>query len=615
MTEILRLEITSFGALSGKTAEFHSGLNDIVLPNESGKSTVTDFIIFILYGFVKTAAKRVALEDNLLKKYLPWDGGTELSGAMELNIDGSRVRVERRQNDGRKNTVQMYDAGGAPIAFEDSPGRHIFGVDRETFVRTYLIRQTDIRFDSTDGLVSALKNLVTTGDEDFSFESAMEILRKKHRAYRHIGRNGGRMFELQRQITETQLELGSLHAQMSQIGDLTSGSDKQQLEQCEKRLESLAGQLELARGADAYRRMKEITDAKSELDSVSAALSELVPQETDGEYERRLSEAQAEKQRILNAKPRSFALPLMLSGAACMLLSALGAVFAPLLAFAAAGAVLLVLGLLRLKKERAYSLARTAAEKRVSSAAAECDAENQRRKTEYEKQRAVLAERKENAQRRYDRLVRGTDVEALAAAARQGSELTAEQVNEQIAAQEHRKSELTSRISENAERARRYNELARRAFYLESQLPELKEKLERAEYADRVYTLAEAALDKAHGVISNMYAPILTECAGAPLSALTDGRYCEVFLDRDFELRVKTRDGLYPLGYFSRGTADSVYFSMRMSVCDLISDKKNLPLVMDDPFWSLDDRRLENAKKYVENAAKERQIILFSARK
>ena len=42
------------------------------------------------------------LEENLLKKYLPWQGEAILSGAMELTLDGKPIRIERIQNDGRK---------------------------------------------------------------------------------------------------------------------------------------------------------------------------------------------------------------------------------------------------------------------------------------------------------------------------------------------------------------------------------------------------------------------------------------------------------------------------------------------------------------------------------
>ena len=112
-----------------------------------------------------------------------------------------------------------------------------------------------------------------------------------------------------------------------------------------------------------------------------------------------------------------------------------------------------------------------------------------------------------------------------------------------------------------------------------------------------------------------MYSPILTECAGIPLSEITDGKYESVMLDREFNLRVKSGGAMYELGYFSRGTADAVYFAMRTAVSDLISGKRNLPLIMDDPFWSFDDKRLENARRFTEKAAENRQIIIFSARK
>lgn len=234
MTVIKSLEIISFGKFRNFTLNLKPGLNELVHENEYGKSTITDFIMFMLYGFTKTTSKKLPLEENLLKKYLPWQGEAILSGAMELTQNGKLIRIERMQNDGRKKLVVMRDSGGEELPISDSPGKMLFGVDRETFERTFLIRQTDIKFSGTGGLESALKNLVTTGDEGTSYESAAEALRRKHSKYRHTGRQSGRIFDIQK-------ELGELSVTISQLeSELTSLSDAQnELFELEKAVASL----------------------------------------------------------------------------------------------------------------------------------------------------------------------------------------------------------------------------------------------------------------------------------------------------------------------------------------------------------------------------------------
>ena len=46
---IKKLEITSFGCLKNKILNPSEGINDIVAPNESGKSTLAAFIKFIFF--------------------------------------------------------------------------------------------------------------------------------------------------------------------------------------------------------------------------------------------------------------------------------------------------------------------------------------------------------------------------------------------------------------------------------------------------------------------------------------------------------------------------------------------------------------------------------------
>ena len=189
------------------------------------------------------------------------------------------------------------------------------------------------------------------------------------------------------------------------------------------------------------------------------------------------------------------------------------------------------------------------------------------------------------------------------------------QVNQALLKITEDKSRAIEKIKELSAKGKKYAELSLGLVETKQKEKELNSELENALYNDRVLNTAREALDEAYRYISDMYSPILTECARQPLTEITDGRYDSVMLDRGFNLRVKSGGSMHELGYFSRGTADAVYFAMRTAVSDLISGRQNLPLIMDDPFWSLDDKRLENARRFTEKAAKNRQIIIFSARK
>ena len=63
----------SFGKLENESLSFHSGLNVIYAPNESGKSTWCAFIRAMLYGVDSAERARAGyLPDKL--RYAPWSG-------------------------------------------------------------------------------------------------------------------------------------------------------------------------------------------------------------------------------------------------------------------------------------------------------------------------------------------------------------------------------------------------------------------------------------------------------------------------------------------------------------------------------------------------------------
>ena len=102
------------------------------------------------------------------------------------------------------------------------------------------------------------------------------------------------------------------------------------------------------------------------------------------------------------------------------------------------------------------------------------------------------------------------------------------------------------------------------------------------------------------------------ENASYILSRLTGGRYTRIAIDERRQIRVECESGLLGIDQISAGTADQVYFAMRLAAGELMSGE-NLPLIMDDPFRNFDDERLEAALKYLEEG--QRQVILFTGQK
>ena len=179
MTVIKQLELTAFGKFTDYTVTLDEGINEFIRENEWGKSTLCDFILFMLYGIKAVNKKTVGLDEKPLEKYLPWADGSRIAGAMEIEQDGTLYRIERSVS--AKGTAKIRVYKGAQECDIKEPGLEFFGVDKQTFIRTFLVRQTDIKFSKTADVESALTNLVTSGDEDVSFDAAMKKLEEMQR--------------------------------------------------------------------------------------------------------------------------------------------------------------------------------------------------------------------------------------------------------------------------------------------------------------------------------------------------------------------------------------------------------------------------------------------------
>ena len=141
---------------------------------------------------------------------------------------------------------------------------------------------------------------------------------------------------------------------------------------------------------------------------------------------------------------------------------------------------------------------------------------------------------------------------------------------------------------------------------------EQREKLE-GEYA--ALQMALEALDAANTTLQSRFSPELGRRAAEIFSDLTGGRYGGVVLDRSFHLSAEPAgDGVYrDAELLSAGALDQLYLAVRLAICDLVlPPEKQVPIVLDDALANFDDDRCAAALRYLKEAARERQILLFT---
>jgi uncharacterized protein YhaN len=99
------------------------------------------------------------------------------------------------------------------------------------------------------------------------------------------------------------------------------------------------------------------------------------------------------------------------------------------------------------------------------------------------------------------------------------------------------------------------------------------------------------------------------------LADVTGGRYRRVRVDDktlDIEVLAPERNDWVPVSGLSQGTLDLVYLTARLGLVRLVTGDRRPPLVLDDPFVTLDDVRASRTLSLLKRVANDFQIIYLT---
>jgi DNA repair exonuclease SbcCD ATPase subunit len=132
---------------------------------------------------------------------------------------------------------------------------------------------------------------------------------------------------------------------------------------------------------------------------------------------------------------------------------------------------------------------------------------------------------------------------------------------------------------------------------------------------DRIVVLRKSInlLADAVDEFSRSHLVTLNAEAGKMFGKITGGRYTEIKLDENMAPSIQVDGRRWtPVDHFSRGTVDAIYLALRMALAKVRDDGRSLPLMLDDPFVHLDQKRLAKTLNLVDLASADGQLILFS---
>ena len=184
-----KIHIINFGKLKDFSYDFNKNMNTFVLENGWGKTTLSNFIMAMLYGFNGNGR---SINTNLRKKYLPWNNGV-YGGSLEFEHNGKSYLIERTFGSNFKDdTFNLYDLSTNKISndYTSNIGFEVLGLDYESFERSIYIPQKDLELGFNDDLKSKLANIIGGTNDVQNYESAINIISTKYKEIKKSSKAG-----------------------------------------------------------------------------------------------------------------------------------------------------------------------------------------------------------------------------------------------------------------------------------------------------------------------------------------------------------------------------------------------------------------------------------------
>ena len=179
--KIENIKINSYGKLKNKNINLEK-INIIYGKNESGKSTLLNFIINLFYNISKNKNGKNISD---FEKYYPWNEN-EFSGKIIYKLNNNKKYEVFR--DFNKKNPQIFDENGNDISdkfnIDKKLGNLFFldqiKIDRETLMSTVVASQNETKINGNmqNLLIQKVANLAESGNEDISYKNAINKLDK-----------------------------------------------------------------------------------------------------------------------------------------------------------------------------------------------------------------------------------------------------------------------------------------------------------------------------------------------------------------------------------------------------------------------------------------------------
>ena len=601
---IREANIGKFGKLENQKYQFAPQINVIYGANESGKSTLMQFLKAMLFGLEKTRVRKTL---DTYNRYEPWDTPAYFYGSMIFEIGQQQFLLERNfyYKEKRARLVNIRDGEELSVEYGDLD-MLLGNVSAAAYENTCCIGQEQLLPGRELGVLleDERSNLAQTGSGDFQLSKALQELEQK----RKNAEKTRKELEQQRLSHIHQLEVNQQVLERD-IAGLKAQQEKQSTQQgtVQEQVRALQQQMEPVQTA-----YQTVCRREQELQSAVALEQSEWEQAEREQWKREQFRREQEEEEALQQKSGKNAgfSPLLLIGVA-------GLILAPVLRSAMDGfqkiapalniicIILILAGLV--------SAYRKSREKKTADSG--------------QKHRQSV---NDSVQNHREQDSRANDRANLQSVEREGRKAALDQQLQRVCQQKATLEEQLQKLK--GQKKSLQLQVARQegsGDQLQSQIQEKEVELENL--TEQVAELQQETLDEQHAREDRDALELAAETMSSLAARMS--KTLEHTLDKEMseilaqitrnvheQLQVTDGQGIVlaeqlqkrtPEAY-SQGTMQQAYFSYRMAAGHMLMKEEPLPFLLDETFANYDEERLRQTLRWL--AEQENQIFLFTCR-
>lgn len=616
--EIKNIKINNYGTLKQKEINLENNINIIYGKNESGKSTLLNYLKNIFYGISKNKNGK---EISDYEKYLPWVG-EEFSGKIKYQLNnGNTFEIFRDFN--KKNPIifnQDLRDVSSDFKIDKKDGNKYFyeqtGIDEKTYISTIMSLQQEVVLNNQNQniLIQKLSNIMGTGEDKVSFQKAIEKLNKK--LVEEVGTS--RTQDRPINIVQNRMEKVS--------SDLKTKKEMQKnKEMLQEKKDNLMEKLKCEEEKNNNLNKLNLLFNKFSIELEKNNLKNKIKNENQEKIKNKIEEKNnLEKSNQLNIKKEDknsgnkkikylifiiFFILLIILNLFNFKLTENKLINYLILSLIPIEIIIFIIYLLKNKKIKDKENIKN---KNINNQLKEkitilnseinlLEESNKKLQKEIEQEKEDIIFKfnleKQDIAKELEININIEEKDKI--------EKELEYSNKKIV---EYKLELNGLKYEENE----INDKLEDAISKEEEYENLQEQLSELEGKNKCILATKDLLEKAYEKMKNNVTPKFTQNLSNIACNISNGKYKKVIFNEEKGLIVELENGEYiSANRLSIGTIDELYLSLRLSMIDEISNEK-MPIILDEAFAYFDDERLKNCLIFLAEKSKEHQVIILT---